>query len=133
MKFETEHSIGDTVYGVQDYRKYYLVDCPSCGGAGEIVLADGEKTTCPKCAGRSTKKMYEPTRWHITGAMTVGLVRAIQQYDGADSSEEEYMCHETGVGSGRVWRDGLLFPDKGAAAAECERRNAKEDVAASVP
>jgi hypothetical protein len=122
MKTETRFAIGDKVYAIRKSQQVQTITCPACDGEGELVLRDGDTSTCPRCHGRKTKQEYGEVQWNVEDpCIRVGLVRAIAAYD--EPYKEEYMCHATGVHSGTVWRWDDLFPTNTAAQDECDKRN----------
>ena len=99
MQIETKFSNGDTVYGIQHE--------------------------------------YQTDHWQVIGPMTIGQVRVeITDSPGVDGEEifsnymaqketkEQYMCIETGIGSGTLHYAEMLFVTKDAAKAEADNRNA---------
>ena len=139
MKFETKYSCGDIVYEIAYSTRRYEVACPACEGTGKVTLANGERM-CPECYGRRTEWRHVDTEWHVTGALTVGEVRVSYRSEYTEGEDtiacntghqeekytEEYMCRETGIGSGRVYKLERLFPTLEDARAECDRLNAEK-------
>ena len=98
MKIETTFSNGDTVYGIQ--------------------------------------KEYQTDSWFVIGPLTIGQVRVkvtespgINGEDTFDNfmaqhdREEQYMCVETGIGSGNLYNVESLFASKAEAKKAANNRN----------
>lgn len=110
---ETKFSIGDVVYraGITTATKKHA--CPDCGGSQKwkaISPAGGEyQFPCPRCTGvymgnddlSLTYTCYEP---NVT-RLTIGSIRV----DTSSDHRNEYMCVETGVGSGSIYYEADLF------------------------
>ena len=115
---ETKYSIGDVVYFASTIIERRHHDCPDCLGSREwkaVSPAGAEYSfACPRCAGgyMSNNELSLSYSAHspIASKLTIGSVRY-------DSTEEcaSYMCCETGVGSGSVYREKDLFPTEEAA------------------
>lgn len=58
--------------------------------------------------------------WYVGGEYTVGQVRSTVSDSG---QEDEYMCVETGIGSGTLHRADSLFPSEQAALDWCGAAN----------
>ncbi len=99
MKIETRYSNGDTVYG--------------------------------------TQHEYHTDKWQVIGPMTIGQVRVeitnspgvegeelFNNYMAQMGVEEQYMCVETGIGSGTLYHVDRLFDSKSAAETEANASNA---------
>lgn len=104
------------------------------------MLADGREHICPKCHGHGHLTVYNDLEWAVNGLLTIGeitvSVKNIEpdgMFDNIGHYTEEcttkkvsYMAYETGIGSGAVYDEDLLFPTDKQASAECDRRNAKK-------
>lgn len=112
----TKYSVGDVVFYASTYDVIKQHPCPDCKGSRQwkAVAPSGQEYTfgCPRCSTR----FYSDTRLSLKYAafdpivtkMTIGQVRAVSpptQFD----QPAEYMCVETGVGSGTVYREDRLF------------------------
>jgi hypothetical protein len=114
-----KHSIGDKVWVAGSSYKQTSVLCPSCFGTKEwtIIFGDGSREQCP-C--QTCKRGWEPgtgylyfNEWQPTVRLvTIGSVRF--------NDEAEYMCEETGLGSGALYRDKDIFGTEEEAQAEAE-------------
>lgn len=90
-----------------------VVPCPDCDGARLWKLVApgsmrGQTMPCPTChdwdaGSRGVVKQSQVTARVRT--LTVGMVRVAASKLGGDV---EYMCEETGIGSGGVWPERLL-------------------------
>ena len=137
MILKTKYSINDKCYKIFQAPLRTWVKCPACAGAGEIILANGARS-CPDCYGDCGKWQYGKEAWQVDDViLTIGEVRAYARnfkksgmFDnvgsyvaGNDTLKVEYMCYETGVGSGTIHSEESLWPDEASAIAECERLN----------
>ncbi len=108
---EIKYSIGDKVwsFGVEYAPK--LFQCPDCLGTKKwtIIFADGhsEETKCFTCSrswegslGYIDYREWQPTVRQLT----------IGQFYGFRDGKTQYMCEETGVGSGTIHNEDTLFP-----------------------
>jgi hypothetical protein len=119
MRLDTHYNLGDRVYGLDNVTKNVFIECPDCVG-GAIATKTGS-LTCPRCAGKGAISNGHQGYWTIRRSiMTVGQIRF---EIGTASCKEEYMCDETGVGSGQIWRLELLYRTQELAQAECDLRN----------
>jgi len=126
MNIVTKFGIGDVVYRIDDNRKQVFHVCEACEGIGRITLHNDSKFTCPTCHGNGRSSEWLPSAWSVGERLTVGEVRTLKSIN-AESNEEMYMMHETGIGSGTLHRVERLFATKEEAQAECGKLNdAKE-------
>lgn len=121
MPFQTKYNIGDKVFAASVKQSSRKLDCPDCLGTKvwSVTTPAGYTftTPCPRCSDRYglmhtklpslTVSEYVPE----VRELTIGSIRL----DTNQVEMVEYMCHETGVGSGAIWREGQLLPDRGAA------------------
>jgi hypothetical protein len=130
MKIETKFDLGQAVWLVKRFPKRTTTPCPGCNGLGNVLLADGTFGRCPKCYGNKTKVETAPADWHVRGPMTIGNVR-VSLFQVRDDNEHEdermYMCRETGVGSGTLWREQDLFKTRQEAGDEASERRRRGD------
>lgn len=139
MQLTTKYSINDQCFLIFREPSKTWVACPACEGKGTVTLANGERS-CPDCLRRAGYWERGELAWQVSPEpLTIGEVRAFARnlektppFDnigtykaGADSFKVEYMCYETGIGSGTVYCEERLWPDAMAAAQECERLNAE--------
>lgn len=109
MKLETKYSLGDTVFKISDIAKPKYKECPACEGAKKITLPKTE-VECPTCKGHGVLCSGHFTSYFVKeSAMTIGQVRFETT---SEKTEIGYMCKETGVGSGSVYREDQLFLSK---------------------
>lgn len=109
----TKYSIGDVVWhaGIAVERRQH--PCPDCHGEKlwKAISPAGEEYTfsCPRCSAayssnNSLSLQYSAYAPSIR-RLTIGSVRV----DTSGDRNIEYMCHETGIGSGSLWSEGDLF------------------------
>ena len=126
-------AIGDTVWFATCGTVQKEHPCPDCKGLKKWTVQSPAGTeytvACPRCSGSYLADralnlkytVYEP----VARRVTIGSVRT----DTAADPDERvsYMCRETGVGIGAVYREKNLFATefeaKVAAAADAEDRN----------
>lgn len=120
VNFKSHFDIGDLAYSITTtWRKIY-VDCPSCE-RGLITLKSGDPLKCPHCAGQGLLEDRSALR-HVVrdSTLTIGQIRFELN---KNSIKEDYMCAETGIGSGSIHGLGDLFRTRELAQAECDLRN----------
>lgn len=121
---------GDAVFLATTKRETEQYDCPDCEGSREWTVrtpAGSEFTVkCQRCSHYSRGDL--PSLKHTVyypevKALTIGSVRI----DSGDENPVTYMCKETGVGTGRIYKESDLYarrePAQEAAGEEAERRN----------
>ena len=140
MKIETKHSCGDKVFKIQQDYKSEFVPCGFCAGTKRIKGKNGTTSHCPECHGHGGATVWGGKEWRVVGEMIIGQVRfcytgkskgydpdsIFNNYGPQDENyEEEYMCQETGVGSGSIHKADTLWHRYELAQGECNKRNAK--------
>ena len=138
MKFESKYNFGDRPFEIVTTPEKVFEKCTFCGGGGRICGVDGTDTRCPECWGKGGKTKHINKGWRVNGRRTVGEIRIKHRCksNGQDPDsmfsnygpqeeiyEEEYMCNETGIGSGSVHKVETLWPTEEEAQAECDRLN----------
>jgi hypothetical protein len=131
---ETKFNLGDKVWVSDHSRVNEFIQCPDCLGSGiwSTTLPNGETfpIECPTCAHG-----YEGSRGFISGPLvygpkvwegTVGSI-GVDTYSSRPEERVRYMLNETGVGSGTIYYEFRIFPDRESALAEAtlasERQN----------
>jgi hypothetical protein len=128
MKIETKFDLGQEVWLVKEFPKHTTIPCSGCEGRGDILLADETTYRCPKCYGNKTRIDVAPVDWHADGPMTIGNVRvSVFQSDDEHEDDRVYMCHQTGIGSGTLWREEDLFGTRQEAEAAADERRKRSD------
>lgn len=114
----TKYSVGDTVWYATTLTTQKALPCPDCNDLREWTVRSpaGKQYTfaCPRCSAGYfnnrdlglTYAEHEPSVMKLT----IGQVRYNDWQDGAS-----YMCAETGVGSGQIYREANLFDTEEAA------------------
>lgn len=110
---ETKYSIGDVVYCASTTIEKKQHPCPDCLDTKKwkaISPAGGEyEFSCPRCSrsnylSNSGLSLDYSIFVPLTSKLTIGSVRV-------DTSDKtQYMCVETGVGSGSLYDEDRLFP-----------------------
>jgi len=121
MKIETKYNLGQKVLQIQSYPKSEEIICKPCNGVGRITTLDDSMQRCVKCKGCGYNVEYKPTAYDIIQTITIGKIITNSWPD--KTQENRYMCLETGIDTGIMWRERDLWPDKEMAQAECDRRN----------
>lgn len=110
-----KYAIGDRVYFVSTNLTHKRLPCPDCLGSKKwrVVSPAGIEcsTDCPRC-----KRMFSdlpsldvPCYESCVRSLTIGSIQInTADYDG---EPVKYMCVETGVGSGSVYKESALFAD----------------------
>lgn len=131
----TKFSVGDVVYraGTTTVRKQH--PCPDCSGSRKWKAAspagDEYEFDCPRCNSRYQSNdalsldysEFAPT----TKLLTIGQVRV---QEGGDPREVQYMCHETGIGSGTLHNERNLFHTRDEAQVAAEGLAAQHNATA---
>lgn len=128
------YSLGDRVYALSLRDERRSLACPICDGNQRVPVEGTDKLAfCPECNGGGQVQEDVPRLMYSVKSLTIGKVTASCWF--ADDTRPEavvrevrYMAEETGVGSGRVWPEGSLFPttvdaDDMARHLGAERRN----------
>jgi len=110
---ETKFSIGDVVYRAGTHTTVKMHDCPDCLGSRKWKAtspAGGEyEFGCPRCCASYVSNDALSLRYTEFDAsvqrLTIGSVRT----DSTKDHGNEYMCLETGVGSGSLYYEADLF------------------------
>jgi len=83
--------------------------CPKCKGQSRIVVEAFEQehvVHCPACRGAGTIQVYNYRTTTKPDTRTIGSIRI----DTSEKHENKvsYMCRETGIGSGNIYRESDL-------------------------
>lgn len=127
MNIETKYSIGDTVWYVRDDLCEKVLPCETCGDKKEVEIK-GTSFKCPSCVTSRNNTRWK-RRHFVAGSSVVGRVSfeaTSLRYEPVEE-RREYMLESTGVGSGSVWKEALLFPTREDAQAYCDALNLVED------
>jgi hypothetical protein len=124
-------NLGDTAYHIKLAGAETSIPCKACSGKGEVMLEDGDSYNCPVCFGNGFKISWLPREWRVSNALTIGYIKIMvasknhitHSYSSHKAYEEEYMCVQTGIFTGNVYKMDDLFYTKAEAQLECNRRN----------
>lgn len=115
---ETKYSVGDVVWHATTVSETKTHDCPDCNGERKWFVtspAGGEYSiACPRCAAsfmndRDLSLKYQ-AHAPFARRLTIGSVKYDSHGHFSDPEPRtEYMCVETGVGGGNVYREDSLF------------------------
>lgn len=130
----TKYDIGDTVWYANITTETKQHDCPDCLGSREWSCTSPAGGTfpvpCPRCSAQyqsSDALNLKYSVWTPTARrLTIGSVRV-------DTSDEghQYMCRETGVGSGSIYRENTLFETEAEALASASAKAAANNADAT--
>ncbi len=114
MILTTKYGIGDKVFGGVGSILMTVKPCRDCNDTHEwpLVTPAGESVIaqCPTCTYLQVQRYRTPHGY--AQPLTIGQVRV--EHDGA-KTEIQYMCVETGIGSGSLWNESDLFDTEEAA------------------
>jgi len=139
MNCNTRFSCGDVVVKIFQAPTKTWEPCGFCGADGRIQGADGKWKPCPECYGSKGHNKYGSAAWQASDeTLTIGQVRfeftgewegSSSEFDNYGAQKEElevqYMCRETGIGSGSLHYERDLFRTKEEAQKEADWRNAQ--------
>lgn len=135
MIFRFKFNLGQEVFYVKEYSQYEYKPCELCKGTGSLhILEEPHKTvSCHGCRESRRRPYKKRKTWQVNEqSLNIGQCRCeINDKDKnqwADRAiKEEYMCAETGVGSGQIHKVEELFATKEQAQAFCDEQNARID------
>ncbi len=116
ITLDAKYNVGDTVYNALAHMTQKKHPCPDCKGSRvwKAISPAGQEYSfaCPRCESRyiGDKNVSLAYTAHepMAQKLTIGSIRI----DTADENDTvQYMCVETGVGSGTIYRESNLFPD----------------------
>jgi hypothetical protein len=103
--------IGQPVWFASTVQSKEPIPCPDCKETGKwkVITPAGDEWEhdCLRCGGSG--KLSAASASPVVRQLTIGQVRTVQD---ADGTKHEYMCNETGVGGGSVYRHDQLFVTK---------------------
>lgn len=134
----TKYDNGDVVWFATTITSSRQHPCPDCLGEGKWKAVSPAGTEyeppCPRCTDdiyMSNRTLSLKYMWHepTTKRLTIGLVRANSDVWESATPKHEYMAHETGIGSGSIYKEADLYPTEEAAltAAEAKANAANTD------
>lgn len=118
----TKYSIGDVVYRSFTMTERKQHPCPDCLGSRKWKAtspAGGEyEFRCPRCAASYTSN-NDISLWYTASTpavqrLTIGSIQ-VNTAPSFDREGNQYMCHETGIGSGSVYYESDLHETEEAA------------------
>lgn len=128
----TKYSVGDKVFLATTTTTRKQRPCPDCLGSRKwkAVAASGREYefACPRCS--SSYRSYNDISLDYTEfaphvrPLTIGSVRV----DTASGDRPvEYMCVETGIGSGNLYRESEMFSDEASALIAAKLKAAEQN------
>ena len=121
MEIETKFNIGDRVWVIDQCRRMIETKCPICNGDSYVNI-NGTNFKCP--SGDCYKGYvhhWEDKKWRIYLDSIVGNIKV--EVLSNSIAKVEYMIEATGIGTGNVWKENLLFATKEEAQARCDELN----------
>lgn len=123
--------IGQTVFSPGTRFTDERHDCPDCLGErrwkATTPAGDELELQCLRCQGQGVLK--RPNFIPATRKLTIGSVRIDTHVNpGWGQTNVQYMCDETGIGSGTVYNEDRLFESEDLADAESGRMAEKQTV-----
>ena len=137
MDLKSKYNLNDEVFSISQQHHQIEYECKTCAGTGEVAINNTPPRECPDCHGCGYRTQWDPLEWAVSLSLHIGRIECQAEsliktgdfdnfgvYDpGNITFHEEYMCYETGIGSGNTYLVDRLFPSKEAAQAECDARN----------
>lgn len=135
MILQPKFNIGDAVFLAHSHMEQKKLPCPDCLGTNHWAAKSPAGTeysfACPRCNSRYSSQdnlslfysSFEPAATNLT-------IGSIQFNSENERSKYQYMCVETGVGSGSVYHEADIFKDREAALEaakiQCSIKNSDE-------
>ena len=124
----SKFQIGNVVYRAWSSYNAQWEKCADCGGTGEVKVVTAKEeyqAPCPYCGMEVYG--FHGVRGHVqvyahrayVERLTIGQVTVQAR---KDEYKVEYMCEETGVGSGTIHSEERLFATREEALADAERQ-----------
>ena len=126
MKFESQFSLGDRIFHIRRDTEQLYKECHKCRGKGELTIlfpgGSQEKTDCRECHDGRVRAGSQYSWRPQPNPLTVGKITV--EVDGNDLTiQETYMCNETGIGSGTLYRGQHMFSKHEDAERHCNHLN----------
>jgi hypothetical protein len=138
LTIQTKYGFGDVVYVPRTEYASTRTPCVECDGKGTPKVEGKDVSlVCPTCVGPwdEVRGWIERREWVATSErLTVGHVRVElnpEWAQGEHPDKRQYMCRETGIGSGTLWSEDRMFltRDEAVAAAEVELVEREREIA----
>ena len=141
MNISTKFNFKDLVWRIDKTQTRTWKKCGFCVGSGRIIGHDGNNAICPVCRGQRGNYFFSKESWLVMHMqLTIGEIKVTTRceykaedetiFDNYSDQEalytEQYMCYETGIGSGTLWPVEHLFKFKEDAQVACDYRNKEE-------
>lgn len=141
MNITTKYDLGQEVWTIRIEQERTQLPCKFCRGEKRVRVespsGDYDYADCPRCKGYvpQVEVVAIPT-WVLGRKLTIGQVRVhvtdspgrpgearFDNFKQQSGREEDYMCVETGIGSGNIHDVSKLFPTEAMAQEEADERN----------
>jgi len=137
MIIESKFNLNDIVYAIEIQQQKTWTICAFCAGIGKIKGLDNSSQICPTCFGSCGQYIFTGDQWVVEQTLTIGEIRVKVRCDykapehtvfdnygnQIASKTNEYMCYETGIDSGTIWPEKVLFKNTIDAELACEKLN----------
>jgi len=123
MIFKSKFNLHQRVYIIRHQPQKITKKCEACLSTGKIVTQTNLVMGCPKCWGNPLYTRL-PAKWIVANPekpYAIGQIRG--KVDFSQKPQYKYMLEETGIGSGTLWAQDLLYDNIEKAQKECDRRN----------
>ncbi|MGN6347064.1 MAG: hypothetical protein ACTHME_05115 [Candidatus Nitrosocosmicus sp.] len=124
--------LGDKVFIISKEFREEFIKCIMCDGDKILKIQDKNmEIRCPECYGEGGKINYLLIEWilscyrSVEGKYTISRINL--DHSITDGIAWEYMCEETGIETGAIYRMNNIFLTKEEALAECEKRNSENE------
>lgn len=123
MILKSKYNIGDKVYHIRNSLKTTYTTCKHCIGTGGILDHLNKTHRCSVCDGIGNIRRNKRGIFVLEKVLTIGQIRCkAEKKKWKSDNNVEYMCEETGIGSGSLYKEKDLFVTKKEAEEECFRR-----------
>lgn len=107
-----KYQVGDVVFYADAHMVQKQLPCPDCLGSGKWQAISpggmGYLIPCPRCSARFHSNHELSLTYNAYEASVVTRTIGSVRYDSASDNPFQYMCRETGVGSGILYNEDSL-------------------------
>ena len=122
MKIKTKFGLNDCVYPIIYSSEKVKIKCGFCTNSGVITGCNNKSIKCPECHGDGYNIQVN-YRWKVSDHLL--RVKTINSCVSTNLklNQTDYICFETGIGSGTSYDETRLFLTKEEAQEECNKIN----------